>query len=108
MSHEHRTIPDSWVAALAIDPTAFIAPGARVSGCTIGDDCLVGMGAIVLSRARIGAGSLIGAGALVREGQEIPPGSLAVGTPARVVGAVGPQHLAAIRDGTAHYADLAL
>src|SRR5437868_3662309 len=32
MSHEHRTIPDSWVAALAIDPTAFIAPGARVSG----------------------------------------------------------------------------
>lgn len=80
---------------------------AIVHGCTIGDDCLIGMGAIVLSKAVIGAGSLVGAGALVREGQEIPPGSLALGAPARVVGPVSEAHRAAIRSGAAHYAELA-
>ncbi|HYM81671.1 MAG TPA: gamma carbonic anhydrase family protein, partial [Candidatus Limnocylindria bacterium] len=78
-----------------------------VHGCVIEDDCLIGMGAILLSGARIGAGTLIGAGALVREAQVIPPGSLAVGAPARVVGPVTDSHREAIRNGAAHYADLA-
>jgi hypothetical protein len=64
------------------------------------------MGAIVLSGARIGAGSLVGAGALVREGQEIPPGTLAVGAPARVIGPVNDDHRAAIARGTSHYVAL--
>ena len=89
--------------------------GARVTvghrailhGCIIGDDCLVGMGAIVLSGAQIGAGSLIGAGALVREGMRVPPGSLVIGMPARVVGPVGPDHREAIRRGAEHYVALA-
>jgi carbonic anhydrase/acetyltransferase-like protein (isoleucine patch superfamily) len=89
--------------------------GARVTvghrailhGCVIEDDCLVGMGAVVLSGARIGRGSLIGAGTLVREGQEIPPGSLVVGAPARVVGPVDERHRAAIAEGARHYAALA-
>ena len=59
---------------------------AIVHGCVIGDDVLVGMGAVVLSGARIGAGSLIGASALVRENEVIPPGSLVLGSPAKVVG----------------------
>jgi len=78
-----------------------------VHGCVIEDDCLIGMGSIVLSGARIGKGSLIGAGALVREGQQIPPGSLAVGSPARVVGPVAEAHRLAIERGASHYAELA-
>jgi carbonic anhydrase/acetyltransferase-like protein (isoleucine patch superfamily) len=58
---------------------------AIVHGATIHDDVLVGMGAIVLNRAVIGSGTIVGAGAVVREGMEIPPQSLVVGVPARVV-----------------------
>lgn len=54
-------------------------------GCTIADQVLVGMGAIVMNRARIGAGSIIGAGAVVTQGTEVPPGSLVLGAPAKVV-----------------------
>jgi hypothetical protein len=72
----------------------------------IEDDCLIGMGAVVLSGARIGTGSLIGAGAVVREGQQIPPGSLALGLPARVIGQVTDAHRAAIREGSEHYVAL--
>jgi carbonic anhydrase/acetyltransferase-like protein (isoleucine patch superfamily) len=59
---------------------------AVVHGCVIEDECLIGMGSILLSGARIGAGSLIGAGALVREKQVVPPDSLVLGMPGKVVG----------------------
>lgn len=78
-----------------------------IHGCVIENDCLIGMGSVILTGARVGAGSLIGAASLVVEHQVIPPGSLAVGSPARVVGPVGPQHHAAIRNGAEHYAALA-
>ncbi|WP_084724891.1 gamma carbonic anhydrase family protein [Streptacidiphilus melanogenes] len=66
--------------------------GARVSvghnavlhGCTVGDDCLIGMGATVLNGATIGAGSLVAANALVPQGMQVPPGSLVAGVPAKV------------------------
>lgn len=80
---------------------------AIIHGCTIGDDCLIGMGAIVLSHARIGSGSLIGAGSLVKEGQEIPPGVLAIGSPARALGPLRDTHVRAIAEGAKHYAELA-
>ena len=80
---------------------------AIIHGCAIGDDCLVGMGAVVLSGARIGAGSLVGAAALVREGHQIPPGSVVLGAPARVAGQVTDEHRAIIRRGAAHYVELA-
>ncbi len=80
---------------------------AIVHGCVVEDDCLIGMGAVVLSGARVGAGSLIGAASLVREGQVIPPGSLALGAPAKVVGPVTEAHREAIRQGARHYAALA-
>jgi carbonic anhydrase/acetyltransferase-like protein (isoleucine patch superfamily) len=57
---------------------------AVLHGCAIGDDVLIGMGAVVLNGARIGSGSLVAAGAVVLEGTEIPPGSLVAGVPARV------------------------
>jgi carbonic anhydrase/acetyltransferase-like protein (isoleucine patch superfamily) len=54
-------------------------------GCTIGDNSLVGMGAIMLNGSRIGRNCLVGAGALVTEGKEFPDNSLIVGSPARAV-----------------------
>jgi carbonic anhydrase/acetyltransferase-like protein (isoleucine patch superfamily) len=54
-------------------------------GCVVEDDCLIGMGAILLNRVKVGSGSVIGAGALLLEGTEIPPGSLVVGSPGKVI-----------------------
>lgn len=62
-----------------------VGHGAILHGCEIEADCLIGMGAIVLNRARIGQGSVIGAGAVVPEGMQVPPGSLVLGVPGRVV-----------------------
>ena len=66
---------------------ARVAIGHRavVHGATVRSDVLIGMGAIVLNRAEIGSGSIIGAGAVVREGMVVPPNSLVVGVPGRVV-----------------------
>lgn len=57
---------------------------AVLHGCTVGDDSLIGMGAVLLNGSTIGRGSLIAAGAVVLEGTDIPPGSLVAGTPAKV------------------------
>jgi len=65
---------------------------AVIHGCTVEDDCLIGMGAIVLDNAVIGRGSLVGAGAVVTGGKKIPPGSLVLGNPARVVKSVTAAH----------------
>lgn len=67
--------------------------GARVTvghrvilhGCRIEDDCLIGMGAIVMDNVHVGAGSFIAAGSLVPPGKVIPPGSMVMGSPGRVV-----------------------
>ena len=55
-----------------------------VHGCRIGDDCLIGMGAIIMNGVRIGKGSIIGAGAVLLEGMEVPEFSMVVGSPAKV------------------------
>ena len=83
-----------------------IGHGAVIHGCSIEDDCLVGMGAVVLTGARIGTGSLVGAGALVREAQVIAPGSIALGMPAKVAGQVTEAHRAGMRRGFEHYVAL--
>jgi carbonic anhydrase/acetyltransferase-like protein (isoleucine patch superfamily) len=54
-------------------------------GCTVEDECLIGMGAILLNGVRVGKGSVIGAGAVLTEGKEVPAGSLVLGVPGRVV-----------------------
>ncbi len=54
-------------------------------GCTVGDDCLVAMGSVLLNRVSIGAGSVVAAGAVVPEGMQVPPGSLVMGVPGRIV-----------------------
>ncbi len=70
---------------LVIGPDCVIGHNVILHGCTIGANCLIGMGAIVLNGAKIGANSLLGAGALVTEGKTFPEGSLIVGAPARAV-----------------------
>ena len=72
-------------------------------GCTVEDECLIGMGAIILDNARIGTGSLVGAGALVTGGTIIPPHSLVVGSPAKVLRPVSTKERALIDKGWANY-----
>lgn len=60
-----------------------VGHGAVVHGATVGDRCLIGIGAIVLNRATVGEGAWVAAGSVLPEGKTIPPWTLAVGTPAR-------------------------
>jgi carbonic anhydrase/acetyltransferase-like protein (isoleucine patch superfamily) len=84
-----------------------VGHGAIIHGCTIEDDSLIGMGAILMNGVHVGTGSLIGAGAVLTEGIVIPPGSLVVGVPARVVRRVDDELMARIRDNSKHYAVMA-
>ncbi|MEH3085372.1 MAG: gamma carbonic anhydrase family protein [Xylophilus ampelinus] len=70
---------------------------AMLHGCTVGDNSLIGIGAVVLNGARIGRDSLVGAGALVTEGKEFPDGSLIVGSPARAVRQLSPEQIEGLR-----------
>ncbi len=72
-------------------------------GCTIGNNSLIGIGAVVLNNAKIGNNCLVGAGSLIPEGKEYPDGSLILGTPGRVVRQLGPQELQIIRLSAEHY-----
>jgi len=72
-------------------------------GCTIEDECLIGMGSVILNGARIGTGSVVAAGAVVPEGLDVPPGSLVVGVPARIKREVDEGLRARIRGTWEHY-----
>ncbi len=74
-------------------------------GCTIGDNTLIGIGAVVLNRARIGCNSLVGAGALVTEGKEFPDGVLITGAPARVVRELTLEQIDGLRRSAEHYVE---
>ena len=86
--------------------------GARVTvghkvmlhGCTVEDECLIGIGAVLLNGARIGAGSVVGAGALVTSGKVYPPRSMILGAPAKVLRQVTDEELDGIRRSADHYA----
>lgn len=80
-----------------------IGHGAILHGCILGDNVLVGMGAIVLNGAKIGAGSLVGAGALVTEGKEFPPNSLIVGSPAKAIRTLDEKVTEGLKKGAAGY-----
>lgn len=88
---------------LTVGSGCTIGHRALLHGCTIGDDSLIGMGAIVLNGARIGRNSLVGAGSLVTEGKLFPDGSLIVGSPAKVVRALGEDVFAGLREAAADY-----
>lgn len=110
---EHTNIQD--LTMIHADPGIPCTVGDRVTvghrvilhGCTIEDDCLIGMGAILLNRVSVGRGSIIGAGAVLLEGLVVPPGSLVVGLPAKIVRPVDPAAAAHIEHGWQHYVDQA-
>jgi carbonic anhydrase/acetyltransferase-like protein (isoleucine patch superfamily) len=54
-------------------------------GCTVGDECLIGMGSVLLNNVHIGSGSVVAAGAVIPEGMQVPPRSLVMGVPGRIV-----------------------
>ena len=76
-------------------------------GCTVGENSLVGIGAIILNRAVIGSNCLIGAGAMVTEGKVIPDGSLVLGVPGKVVRQLTPEEVAMNTWIAEHYAERA-
>ena len=76
---------------------------AILHGCTVEDDCLIGMGAILLNHVRVGTGSVIGAGALLPEGMEVPPDSVVLGVPAKIVRPVDEELRRRARETWEHY-----
>jgi len=109
---------DSNIQDLAMghsDPGAPLTIGARVTvghqailhGCTIADDCLIGMGAKILNGAVLESECLVGAGALITEGKKFERGSLIVGVPARVVRLLSDDEKQALRVSAEHYAEKA-
>jgi carbonic anhydrase/acetyltransferase-like protein (isoleucine patch superfamily) len=97
------------------DPGAPLTIGARVTvghqailhGCTVADDCLIGMGARVLNGAYLGPECLVGANALITEGKRFEEGGLIVGAPARLVRPLTDAEKAGLRLSAAHYAEKA-
>lgn len=76
-------------------------------GCTVEDDALIGIGAIVLNHARIGKGAVVAAGALVPEGMDVPPGTLVMGSPAKPRRPVTEEEAARFATGVKHYVEKA-
>jgi carbonic anhydrase/acetyltransferase-like protein (isoleucine patch superfamily) len=83
-------------APVVVGERVTIGHSAIIHGTTIGDDVVVGMGAIIMSYTRIGSGSVIAAGALVTERTEVAPGSVMVGVPAKPRSELDPQQQAAL------------
>lgn len=83
-----------------------VGHAAVLHGCTVENDCLIGMSATVLNRAVIGRGSLVAAGAVVLEGTIVPPGSLVAGVPGKVRRQLEPEELEHVRQNAAHYVEL--
>ncbi|WP_342659789.1 Protein YrdA [Rhodococcus ruber] len=80
-----------------------IGHNATIHGCTVGDNVLVGMGAVIMNDAVVGEGSLVAAGALVLEGTVVPPRSLVAGVPAKVRRPLTGEEIDHIRTNAAHY-----
>jgi carbonic anhydrase/acetyltransferase-like protein (isoleucine patch superfamily) len=78
-----------------------IGHGAIVHGCTIENQCLIGMGAILLNGAHVGSGSIVAAGTLLVENMKVPPKSLVMGSPGKVKRLLTHAEVAGIQD----YAD---
>jgi carbonic anhydrase/acetyltransferase-like protein (isoleucine patch superfamily) len=96
------------VSPTNIGSSVTVGHGAIIHGCTIEDDCMIGMGAIVMDDAVIGSGSLIGAGALVPPNMKVPPKSLVVGMPGKIVRRVKTEEYKMIIERPQEYIELAV
>ncbi len=80
-----------------------VGHGAMLHGCAIADNCLIGIGCIVLNGAEVAENCIIGANSLIPEGKAIPPNSVVLGSPGRVMREVRPEDIAGIRASAAFY-----
>ena len=91
--HEHTTL----------GKYCTVGHGAIVHGCTVGDDCLIGMGSIILDGAVLGDGCLVGAGAVVTGKTNAPAGSVLLGNPAKIVKTLTPEQITYNREHALEY-----
>ncbi|EHP68307.1 MAG: gamma carbonic anhydrase family protein [Metallosphaera yellowstonensis] len=94
--------------AVEIGDRVSIGHNAIVHGAKVGSNVIIGMGAILLNGAKVGDNCIIGAGAVVTEGKEIPPYSLALGVPAKVVRRLNEADIEAIINNAEEYVQLSL
>jgi carbonic anhydrase/acetyltransferase-like protein (isoleucine patch superfamily) len=90
-------------APLTIGDDVTVGHKAMIHSCEIGDNSLIGIGAVILARAKIGRNTIVGAGALVPEGKEYPDGVLLIGQPARVLRELTPEQIGKLTHSAAHY-----
>ncbi|MBI2802303.1 MAG: gamma carbonic anhydrase family protein [Gammaproteobacteria bacterium] len=90
---------------LALGSFVTVGHKAMLHGCTVGDNTLIGINAVILNGAKVGANCLIGAGALITENKEIPDGSLVMGAPAKIVRSTTPDQVAMMKQQAQGYVD---
>jgi len=100
---DNSTVHVDYTHPAIIGEDVTIGHGVTVHGCTIERQALIGMNAVLLTGCTIGWGSIIGANALVTEGKTIPPRSLALGSPARVVRQITDEEVADLLESAQHY-----
>lgn len=103
---DNATLHTNYGQPLWVGNGVTVGHNAILHGCTVGDGCLIGMGAIVLDGAVLGKGCFVGAGALVTGGMNAPDGSLILGNPATVRGQVTEAQAEIIRSSAEHYMEL--
>ncbi len=100
---EHSVLHCDDKFPLSVGSNCTVGHLVMLHGCQIGDNCLIGMGAIVLNGVTVGSGSIVGAGALIPEGKTIPPNSLVLGSPGKVARQTNEKDWAMIRHGVEFY-----
>ncbi len=93
--------------SLTIGDEVTVGHSVTLHGCVLRNRCLIGMGAIVMDGAEVGEESIVGAGALVTEATKIPPRTLALGVPAKVVRGLGPEEIRELKASADHYVEYA-
>lgn len=94
---DNAVLHTSYDMPLVLGKGVTVGHGAILHSCTVKDNVLIGMGAIVLDGAVIGRDSIVGAGALVTKNTQVPPGSMVLGSPAKVKRALTEEEIASIR-----------
>ncbi len=103
----HKSVSDPNGAPLVIGERVTVGHSVILHGCTIGDECLIGMGSIIMDKAVLEPRVLLGAGSLVPEGKTLQSGYLYIGRPAKQLRPLTEEELAYFNYSAAHYIELA-
>lgn len=102
----HKTVNDPDGSPLIIGDDVTIGHSVILHGCTIGNECLIGMGSLIMDKVTVEPQVLVGAGSLVAEGKTLISGHLYLGRPAKLIRALTPEELAYFKYSADHYAAL--